>query len=908
MYEGVILNDQSEIMHEGQKYRSGRYPYGSGENPYQHDPKFGEAWAWREKYKAVKADLSSKNPNVSQAEIAHAMGLKSTDELRKKLSYNAEVLREARLKSVESMTQDGKSISEIAKRLNASESAIRKDLKAIQESGSSLVASNRQTKVQNIVDVLKAEVEEKGYIDVGKGSSYEIGVTETALKSALKQMEEEGYYVHSIFERNLNNPSHYTNILTLTKNPSKQDVWENHLGDIQMLGVKTPDGGYSFMGKQGLHPPKILDASRISIRYGNQGGEDFDGAIGIRRGAEGLDLGKSNYAQVRILTELDGGQKAYLKGMVFYTDDIPEGKDVVFFTNKRTGTAPIDVFKKASENADNPFGATIKEGGQRGYLNVVNEEGDWLEWHAGFPAQFLAKQSPRLVKDRLKETLKSHQEEHDIIMKVSNPVVRQELLSQYARGCETKARELRALATAGAGAHVILPSTKIKPNEVYAPNYENGERVALVRYPHGGPFEIADLVVNNRNKAAAAMIGSNAKDAIVLHPTAARKLSGADFDGDTVYVFKNNDGRIKTDPYPAALKDFDPKDYKVPGLSSDPGQTMSKECRNIQMGVTTNLIHDMTEKGATPSEKVRAVKHSMVVIDAYKHNLDYKKSYVDNGIQELREKYQFRGYTKAGNPSYGASTIVTRAKNPTYEPVFNEKTGEAVVSKKTGEQAMRKKYTMDVTADAMDLVAKDAKGSAKIIEIEYANYANTMKAAQNTAMKEAADIKMPKWNKSLGAKGGKYEKEIESLNKKYRDAMANKPRERQAQILTARNYNAIKDLYDNKEDKKRARIQVENAARKATGSKAYQVQVRFTPKEWEAIEAGAVSASRLKELLRVADMSSVKEMALPNNAKTVSTAMESRIKSMASSGRFTQDDIAKRFGISARTVSRVLAS
>ena len=27
----------NELMHYGTKYHSGRYPYGSGENPYQHD-------------------------------------------------------------------------------------------------------------------------------------------------------------------------------------------------------------------------------------------------------------------------------------------------------------------------------------------------------------------------------------------------------------------------------------------------------------------------------------------------------------------------------------------------------------------------------------------------------------------------------------------------------------------------------------------------------------------------------------------------------------------------------------------------------------------------------------------------------------------------------------------------------
>lgn len=44
------------------------------------------------------------------------------------------------------------------------------------------------------------------------------------------------------------------------------------------------------------------------------------------------------------------------------------------------------------------------------------------------------------------------------------------------------------------------------------------------------------------------------------------------------------------------------------------------------MGVISNLITDMTLRGADEKELARAVKHSMVVIDAEKHGLDYKRS------------------------------------------------------------------------------------------------------------------------------------------------------------------------------------------------------------------------------------------------------------------------------------------
>lgn len=54
----------------------------------------------------------------------------------------------------------------------------------------------------------------------------------------------------------------------------------------------------------------------------------------------------------------------------------------------------------------------------------------------------------------------------------------------------------------------------------------------------------------------------------------------------------------------------------------------------------SNLITDMASAGASDSEIARAVRHSLVIIDAEKHKLDYKQSEIDNGISELKKKYQ----------------------------------------------------------------------------------------------------------------------------------------------------------------------------------------------------------------------------------------------------------------------------
>ena len=63
----------------------------------------------------------------------------------------------------------------------------------------------------------------------------------------------------------------------------------------------------------------------------------------------------------------------------------------------------------------------------------------------------------------------------------------------------------------------------------------------------------------------------------------------------------------------------------------------------------------MTLKGVPESEIARAVKHSMVIVDAAKHKLDYRQSEKDNGIAELRKRYQ--GHTdEDGKERGGASS------------------------------------------------------------------------------------------------------------------------------------------------------------------------------------------------------------------------------------------------------------
>ncbi|MEG2624412.1 MAG: helix-turn-helix domain-containing protein, partial [Clostridia bacterium] len=159
---------------------------------------------------------------------------------------------------------------------------------------------------------------------------------------------------------------------------------------------------------------------------------------------------------------------------------------------------------------------------------------------------------------------------------------------------------------------------------------------ALIRYPHGGTFEIPILKVNNKQADGRAIIGNTAADAIGINAKVAERLSGADFDGDTVMVIPCNSGTSKikitsrlkngTDlpEKLKALEGFDPKmaypersgmKYMKYEAADDAGYKKTVDYTQREMGTISNLLTDMTLRGAVDEELVRAVKHSMVVID-----------------------------------------------------------------------------------------------------------------------------------------------------------------------------------------------------------------------------------------------------------------------------------------------------
>ena len=437
------------------------------------------------------------------------------------------------------------------------------------------------------------------------------------------------------------------------------------------------DGGKTFSK---FRYPESMDSKRLMIRYADDVGPDGakgidkDGIVEIRRGVDDLSLGNSRYAQVRILVD----KTRYIKGMAVYSDDMPDGVDVIFNTNKTKDVAKMDVLKKIKDDPDNPFGSLIKPNGQSEYigkdgkkhLSLINkraDEGDWDEWADALPSQFLGKQTLYMAKKQLNLAKADKLAQYDEICSLTNPTIKKHLLEDFANNCDSAAVHLKAAALPGQKYHVIIPVNSLKDNEVYAPGYESGSKVALIRYPHGGTFEIPILTVNNKHAPAKKLIGTDAVDAIGINKKNADRLSGADFDGDTVMVIPTNDrgGKVKITSTPPlkGLEGFDPK-MAYPERKGM--QYMTKKGAQTQMGIISNLITDMTLAHASDDELAAAVRHSMVVIDAEKHKLDYKRSEVENNIAALKKKYQAK-YDDEGNlVSYGgASTILSRAKGET---------------------------------------------------------------------------------------------------------------------------------------------------------------------------------------------------------------------------------------------------
>ena len=897
-------DEPNELEHYGVPHTrgnpgSGRYPWGSGKEPHQQATDFKNYIA------RLKAE------GMDEKTIASVAGV-SIRELRDlNTIYNNDLKRYQAQQAVK-YREKGWSHKAIGEKLGIGESLVR-----------SRIADHDkllEDRLGNTTEALKSELKRFNYLDVGTGTELHMGVSQTQLAAALTKLETEGYRVDKIKVQQLGTKNETTVKVLSPPGTEYKDLYANR-GEIGSPAVLSRDGGFTFD-----YPaePKAMDPKRLGVKWGDEGGADADGVMYIRRGNQDISLGESKYAQVRIRVG-DGSEKdVYLKGVAIYKDDMPKGVDVLFNTNKTAaecGGDKLKALKPVKLGPDGkidkalPFGSVTKppakyvdKTGKTGQslVNIVNEEGDWAKWSKNLSSQFLAKQPRALAADQLGLALKLKQDTLNDILALENPTVRKHLLASFADGADASAVELKAKALPRTENKVLLPIPSMPENEVYAPTFRNGEQVALIRHPHGGRFELPLLTVNNRRKDPKELIGPGARDAIGISPKVAARLSGADFDGDTVLVIPNNSGRIKNqDPLPG-LRNFDTGIYKTNKT------TMTDEAKGGHMGKISNLITDMTVKGATEDELARAVRHSMVVIDAPKHKLDWRQSEKDNRIKELKKKYMYDPDTG----SQGASTIFSRAKSDQYVDErraaraneggpIDPKTGKlnwvdtgGGYYNASGEWVKRrtKSTKMYEANDAHDL------SSGRAVEKVYADYANGMKTLANTARKEM--VRTPNLTRSPAAAKA-YAPQVESLQGKLKVALSNAPKERQAQLVAGAELMAIKatDPTLDKKREKKLKGQLLDQARKMVKAKKHRIDIE--PKEWEAIQAGAISNSSLEKILANTDIKKVQDLATPRAAKTLSASKVSRAKSMARMG-YTQAEIADALGISTTSVAEAI--
>lgn len=891
------MNPNEEVlMHYGVKRRSGRYPWGSGDTPYQHSGDF------------LSRVQALKKQGLTESEIVKAMGLDSSTQLRAAYSVATNERRRLEVDRAKSLREDGLSYTEIGKIMGKRESSIR----SLLDEGS----AQKMDQALVTADILRKELADKGVIDVGAGVERELGVSRMNFDKAVYMLEAEGFNTYGIGIQQVTNPGKQTTTQVLCNPDITYGQVYKDPGMIKSVkDYYSTDGGKTY---DRLEYPASISSDRVKIVYGDEGGAGKDGVIELRRGVADLDLGNSHYAQVRIM--VDGTH--YLKGMAMYSDNMPDGVDIMFNTNKKTGTPKMDVLKEIKNDPDNPFGAYIKANGQSHYIdtdgnrklsaiNKLKEEGDWDTMSRTLSSQFLSKQPMQLIKKQLTLTYDDHVSEYDEICTLTNPTVKKSLLLDFANKCDSATVHLKAAALPRQETRVILPITQLKDNEVYAPYLKNGEKVVLIRYPHGGTFEIPALVVNNRNPSAKSILG-NATDAIGINAKVAERLSGADFDGDTVTVIPVNDKvRVKTTDALADLKDFDPKTQYA---YRDGMKVMTKEQTQREMGTVSNLITDMTLQGAPEKEIARAVKHSMVVIDAAKHKLDYKQSEKDNGIAELRTKYQPK-YDADGNVigGGGAYTLISKKKQDVRVP---ERQGSGTIDPDTGKVTYKESGRTYVDKDGKVVPAKtkvklmETVDDAYVLssgtpqENAYADYANKMKALANQARKEYKATGKIEYSPSAKIV---YQSEVAELKAAVNVAAKNAPRERQAQAIansTVRAKQQANPGMDKKELRKAKQMAI-NDARAAVGASGKDTRIEVSDRQWEAIQAGAISETLLSQVLRYADMDVIRQKAMPKATNQLSQAKVNKIQSMNASG-YTIAQIAEQLGVSTSTVNKYI--
>ena len=165
---GFLYLEHSGTPHDGLTPHSGRYPWGSGENAYQHSVSF------MGNYKKLR------DSGMTDKEIADYFGM-STTELRSRKSISSGQIKAANRAKAIDLHERGWSNMAISEKLGVSDKTIGNYLREADQA--------KQDKNQVVMDILKEQVDKKEFLDVGAGVEFQLGVSETRMKNALKELE-----------------------------------------------------------------------------------------------------------------------------------------------------------------------------------------------------------------------------------------------------------------------------------------------------------------------------------------------------------------------------------------------------------------------------------------------------------------------------------------------------------------------------------------------------------------------------------------------------------------------------------------------------------------------------------------------------------------------------------------------
>ena len=399
----MIRTEEEHLAHYGILRRSGRYPWGSGGTESKRNKSFLDIIA------------EQKKSGMSETEITRGHGI-TTTQLRAARSIARAQQRQEKQFNAQRLKDKGWSNTAIGDRMGLNESSVR----ALLAPG----AKDKADALQTTANMLKNEVKEKLYVDVGGSVHLGIGVTRTHLDTAIAILKEQGYEIHNIHIPQVATGK-FTTVRVLAKPGTTLSEVNKNRAQIRQIKEQSDDYGRTFNG--GIQKPISISSRRIGVNYGSEGAK-ADGVIYVRPGVDDLRMGSKRYGQVRIA--VDGTH--YLKGMAIYKDNLPAGVDLVVNTGKPNSGRKKDVMKELSDDPDFPFGSIVsqirgKDGKVNSAMNLVNEEGDWDRWSRSLSSQMLSKQNPKLAQQQLGVTYERRLREFKEISSLTNPTVRRDL-------------------------------------------------------------------------------------------------------------------------------------------------------------------------------------------------------------------------------------------------------------------------------------------------------------------------------------------------------------------------------------------------------------------------------------------------------------------------------------------------